>query len=115
MSQAKRAVGYSQVFTTTPAEAIEQRAAIERYAAEHGIELVDHFDDAAEGDNPEVPRFLAKHCQNGQPVEIIAFDASRGRPMPEVWRQVPCEKCGELKTIAASDGELMAGCDLELC
>ena len=114
MSQ-RRAVGYSQVFTTTPAEAIEQRAAIERYAAEHGIELVDHCDDAEAGHNRHFERLLRRHSQAGQPIEIVAFDASRGRPMPELWRQVPCEKCGDLKTVAATDGELMAGCDLELC
>ena len=116
MSQAKRAVGYSQIYTTGPDAAAEQEAAIQRFAAEHGIEIVETFHDDAAGDNPEVCKFIARHCHNGKPLDMVAFDASRvGRTMPEVWRHVPCEMCGELKTIAAVDGELMAGCDLELC
>jgi hypothetical protein len=31
--------------------------------------------------------------------------------MPEVWQQVPCGKCGGLKTIAAIDGALIASCE----
>lgn len=112
----RRAVAYSQVFTASPAEAAAQDDAIANCAVENGIEIVETFHDAEAGHSEAFEQVLARHCQGGKPVEIVAFDASRtGRDMPEIWRQVPCEKCGELKTIAAIDGELIAGCDLELC